>query len=218
MAHLFTQRFFLIACFLGSMLSLAILPEGANASQITEADWQEGVVVLNDNTVLNGEVHYDYRHDLVLLRPDVNQSVKVFTVHQIQSFRYYDLQDNIIHNFLVVDHSSRSSYSVRSIYEVVSEGEVLYLRRHNHCPLAPPQGTSVHTVAYDYFAYYQGVLVRSHQFEKSLLPALTEADPTLLHYIKEKHLKPYSVGGQVVLVEYFNRQLPTPVASLSSSQ
>lgn len=182
----------------------------------TDVAWKKGVIIRNDQGVLNGEVYYDHRYDLVLLREEDGQSVRTFTARQVHSFRYYDSQDNIIHDFLVLAHHPVSPYSVPTFYEVVTAGKVLYLRRHNRCPTTPPPGVSPHTVAYDYFAYYHGQLVRSYRFEKELFSALTVESPALLTYSRKHRLRPYDIGDQILLVTYFNRHGTTPVAELPS--
>lgn len=217
MAQLFSSSLFFLIALLCGAASVASPAEAASTDPMATADWKQGIVVLDTKEVLSGEVHYDSRHDLVLLRSDTDRRVSVYTVHQVQSFRYYDPQENIIHRFLAVD-DSRTSYSVRNFYEVVSEGDVLYLRRRNRCALDPPPGSSVHTVAYNYFAYYRGLLVRSQQFERVLLPVLAEAHPSLLPHIKEHRLKPYQVGDQIVLINYFNSRSPVSVANVSLSR
>ena len=218
MTHLLTLRLWLTG---GLALILLSLPgfsmTAPTTPRLTNDDWKNGVVVLEDERVLNGKVYYDYLHDLVLLRPANKQSMMTFTARQVQSFRYYDPQENIIHDFLALDHHPRLPYPVRSFYEVVTTGEVLYLRRHNRCPVAPPRDVSPHKVAFTYFAYYQGQLVRARQFERNLLPMLLEKDPTLSRYAKEHRLRPYDVGDQILLVDYFNQPQPKPVAHRLSS-
>ena len=189
----------------------------ADAHRIRETDWKDGVIILSSQEVLSGQLFHDHIHSLVLLRSDSNDLVKTFTVHQVQSFRYYDPQDNIIHDFLSLAYQSPSSYPMRGFYEVVSEGDVLYVRQHNHCPLEPPREVNAHTIAYNYFAFYRGKLVRAHQFEKGLLPALIQEDPTLAGYMKEQHLKPYDVGDQILLINYFNHVPSVPLADLAPS-
>lgn len=179
-------------------------------------DWKEGVIILNNEEVLNGEVYYDHWYDLVLLRDDPNQPVQTFTARQVQSFRYYDPQDNIIHDFLVLAHHPASSYPVPNFYEVVTTGTVLYLRQHNRCPLSPPRDVNPHKVAYHYFAYHHGQLVRAQRFTRDLLPTLVQEDPALADYAKVHHLRTYDVGDQILLVEHFNRRTATPLAELAS--
>lgn len=217
MTHLSTHRRWLVAGIALSLIGFfGFLTATHAASRLTNIDWKEGVIILNNEEVLNGKVFYDHRYDLVLLRSDDDQPVKTYSAHQVQSFRYYDPQDNIIHDFITLAHHPRSSYPVPNFYEVVTSGKVLYLRQQNHCPLSPPRGVSPHKVAYHYFAYYEGQLVRAHRFEKDLLPTLAQEDATVGHYLKEHRLRPYEVGDQILLVKYFNQRTATPVAELAS--
>ena len=216
MTHLSPQRWLVAGIALFLIGFSGFLMSTHAASRLTSIDWREGVVILNSEEVLSGDVYYDHRYNLVLLRSDDDQPVKTYTAHQVQSFRYYDPQDNIIHDFLVLAYHPLSSYPIPSFYEVVTSGKVLYLRQHNRCPLSPPRHVSPHKVAYHYFAYYEGQLVRAQRFERDMLPALAQEDPTVGHYVKAHRLRPYDVGDQILLVEYFNRRATVPVAELSS--
>ena len=213
MTYLFFSRFFLAAAFF-----LLTLPNVLATSRLAHADWKEGVVILTNQEVLRGEVYYDYTHDLVLLRAGDRQPVTTLTARQVQSLRYYDPQDDIIHDFVVIDQHPRLPYSVRTFYEVVTTGEVLYLRKRNRCPLRPPAHENIHTVAYNYFAYHAGTLVRAHHFDKELLPRLTQDDPSLARYIDDNRLRAYDVGDQIRVIEYFNRPRSQPIAHLVSSE
>ena len=215
MAHTLTRHFYLTFLALAGVLSFAV-PSATQANRIAEADWNEGMVILSNDEVQKGELYYDHANGVVLLRSGAHQRVKTLTVRQVRSFRYYNAQDNLVHHFLAIDHRTRSSYPIRGFYEIVSKGDVLYLRQRNGCRWAPPHHVSPHVVAYDYFAYYQGQLVRSHRFEQELLPVLAEADPTLLRYMKESRLRPYEVEDQILLVAHVNRGLPSPLADVSS--
>lgn len=179
----------------------------------SNADWQEGVVILVNDGVLTGEVYYNAFYQLVLLRAHEGQPVTTLTARQVQRFFYYDSRDSIVHRFVAIEQPQHT-YVVRSFYELVAEGPVSYLRQPNRCAARPPQGSSPHTVSFNYFAYYQGKVIRAHAFERELLPALAQQHPRLIDYLKAQQLKPYEVGDQILLVKYFNQQLTQPLANL----
>jgi hypothetical protein len=202
---------------ISAWLTILAMPSvDASSLPINKADWYDGVVVLVDDKVLSGEIHYNASHQLVLLRSDDGQTITTLTSRQVQRFFYYNPQDNIIHRFLAIEQLPHPTYAVRSFYEVVAEGPVLYLRQPNQCSAHPPPGSSPHVVAFRYFAYYRGKIVRARAFQKELLPALAQESPALIEYIKSQQLKPYHVGDQIVLVNYFNRQFSEPLAALGS--
>ncbi len=180
----------------------------------SNADWREGVVILTNDEVLTGEVYYHALYQLVLLRAHEGQPVTTLTARQVQRFFYYDSRDNIIHRFVAIEQQPQRAYVVRSFYELVAEGPVSYLRQPNRCAARPPHGSSPHTVSFNYFAYYQGKVIRAHAFERELLPALAQQHPRLIDYLKAQQLKPYEVGDQILLVKYFNQQLTQPLANL----
>ena len=129
----------------------------------------------------------------------------------------------IIHDYLEYTEEYKKKYGqkciflmqVRSFYEIVIEGPVSYLRQPNRCSAQPPHGSSLHTVAYHYFAYYQGKMVRAHAFDKKMLPALMKQNAALIDYIRSHRLQPYHVGDQIRLVDYFNQHFSEPLAELA---
>ena len=209
-------RSFVLAIVSAWWVTLATPSAAASPLPINQADWNDGVVVLVDNKVLSGEIHYNASHQLVLLRSDDGQTITTLTSRQVQRFFYYNPQDNIIHRFLAIEQHPYPTYTVRSFYEVVTEGPVLYLRQPNQCSVHPPPSSSPHVVAFRYFAYYRGKMVRAHAFQKELLPALVRENPALVDYMKSQQLKPYHVGDQIVLINYFNQQVSEPLAALSA--
>ncbi len=213
-ATLFQLQFLKLAI-VGAFLIAFVAPNAvASPLPISEAGWNDGVVVLVGDKVLSGELHYNAVHQLVLLRSDDGKTITTLTTRQVQRFFYYNPQDNIIHRFLAIEQHPRHAYAVRSFYEVVAEGPVLYLRQPNQCSAQPPPGSNPHVVAFRYFAYYRGKMVRAHAFRKELLPTLVQENPGLIDYMKSQQLKPYHVGDQIMLVNRFNRQFSEPLAEL----
>lgn len=217
MGNILLRQLFVLATVSALSIGLA-MPSVASpfSSLISKAEWNNGVVVLVGDEVLNGEVYYNALHQLLLLRSGEGQPITTLTARQVQRFFYYNPQDNIIHRFLALERHPRPTYAVHSFYEVVAEGPVLYLRQPNQCSARPPQGSNLHKVAFHYFAYYQGKLVRAHAFERDLLPALLQEKPALVAYLKAQRLQPYHIGDQILLVNYFNRYLSEPLAGLTS--
>lgn len=181
----------------------------------SNSEWKKGVVVLTDDRILTGEVRYNSLHHLVLLRPGEDQPITTLTIRQVQRFFYYDPQNNIIHRFVALEQYLQPNYVARSFYEIVTEGPVSYLRQPNRCSARPPHGSSLHTVAYHYFAYYQGKMVRAHAFEKKMLPTLMKQNAALTDYIRSHRLQPHHVGDQIRLVDYFNQHFSEPLAELA---
>lgn len=216
MSNILSRQSFALATictlFVGS-----ITPSGAASFSlpISNAEWNEGVIILVGDEVLSGEVHYNSLHQLVLLRSAKGQPITTFTARQVRRFFYYNPQDNIIHRFLAIEQHPNPAYAAHHFYEVVAEGPALYLRQPNRCLARPPANSNSHTVAFHYFAYYQGKLVRAHAFEKELLPTLTQENAALVDYIKLQHLQPYHIGDQILLVNYFNRYRPEPLANIT---
>ncbi len=213
-ASLFQRRISRLAIVGALLVALPVLNAKASPLPTNEGGWNDGVVVLVGDSVLSGEIHYNSLHQLVLLRSADGQKITTLTTRQVQRFFYYNPQDNIIHCFLAIEQHPHHAYVVRSFYEVVAEGPVLYLRQPNQCSAHPPQGSNPHVVAFRYFAYYRGKIVRAHAFRKELLPILVQENPELTDYMKSQQLKPYHVGDQIMLVNHFNQQFSEPLAEL----
>lgn len=206
----FMKIIFSLAVFL-CYVSITVQASGP----ITHTDWHSGIIILNDQSIISGDISYDYKYDLIMYRNE--GKTQTFTSRQISSFSYYDAQKNILHKFITLVYTSRPYFEQRAFFEVILNGDISYLRKHNRFPtydatekqllhLTTNRGKNPHVVCYDYFVYINQNLIKASQFNKKVLPLMLKKDQSLNNYIKKENLRTYDTGDQITLIRYFNAQ------------
>ncbi len=194
--------------------------------------WQPGMVILNDQSILKGNISYDYRHDLVMHR--AHGKTKTFTTRQVHSFCYFDQDTRIMHQYLALSnaygHHAYGRYDQKkAFFEIVLEGDISYLRKHNpyrsidsnrpqRLAVTAHASMSSHVVGYNYFVYYNKHLFKATAFNKKVLPLLRAKNEHVTAYIKKEKLRTYDVGDQIVLIEHLNKQARSTPATAYQSE
>lgn len=177
-----------------------------------QQEWHPGIVILNDNKILKGDLSYDYANDLIMCRQE--GMIKTYGPHKAVSFRYYEEEKNLFHRFKVYELAQNSFYSQKAFFEIVLDGDVDFIRKRNRYDVHQPQEgylahrrTNVHEVAYQYYVLVDDRLVKARKFKKEVLPQLLLNEQSLESYLKDQKLNTYDIGDQIVLLNYYNKRL-----------
>ena len=187
-------------------------------------EWYPGIVILNDEEIVKGNISYDYSHDIVMCKE--GEIIQTFTPHQVHSFKYFDEEANIFHEYITLSNEINPRYQQKAFYEVLLEGDINYVRKRNRFPaynakegyLANRNNRlNEHKVCYEYFVQYEDELIKSRRFKQEVLPIMKSKEQSLQAFMKKNQLKPYDIGDQIELVEYYNNasNLSKPTASQS---
>ncbi len=196
-------------------LSWCLFIIGYSHALPADIQWYPGMVILNDASILKGEISYNYVHDLVMYKSE--QQIQTFPAHQVHSFSYWDDKEDIMHQYKVLDYAPDQYFQRKVVFEVLLQGDVVYLRKHNRYPEVNPASTrhfalqksanvSPHVVCYDYFVSWQGKIIKARHFSKKVLPEMIERDQKISEYIKKERLQLFNIGDQIILSEYFNNR------------
>ena len=172
-------------------------------------EWNPGIIILENDQIVKGDLAYDYSSDLIMCRND--DKIQTFGPHQAVSFRFYEEDKNLIRKFKVYEMPQNSFYTQEAFFEIVVDGEVDYIRKRNRYALYQPRDgylahrkPNMHEVAYDYFVQVNGKLIKARRFKKEVLPQLILTDQSVEHYMREQQLTTYDIGDQIVLLNYYN--------------
>ena len=179
------------------LLLLFVLGCGASGVASDLVKWNQGVIVMPDGKVHQGELAFQVS-EIVLFR--VAGEVTVFPANKIRSFRYYDPEQNINRKFV-----SRTSSLKRtsSFYEVVVLGEVSVMRRFNQHVITSRKKSDLDD--YDYFVCLQENLVPLKQFRNKLYPNLLTSSSQIEMQIKANHLNPNRQGDAIQIIQLYNK-------------
>jgi hypothetical protein len=188
------------------------------AFSLPQTPWSAGLITTNDNSLLQGEVCYNYAHDIVMFRKSPKATVTTFSARDIASFRYYDEQQKVVHYYKTFLFQSSEFTSQLGFFEIVVSGDIFYLRKHNQ--MAYFDGTderrfsvkksariSPHLLCYDYYVLLGDEIIRAKRFKKDVLPWLLEQNIAVSDHMRENKLSPSFVDHQIRLLQYANEQL-----------
>lgn len=174
-------------------------------------DWHPGLVILNNHEIVKGDISYDYAYDLVMCKE--GDKIQTFTTHQASSFKYFDAESNLFHEYVALSNKITPEYQQKSFYEVVLEGDINYVRKRNRFPAYHPKDgylatrnaqMNEHKVCYEYFVQYKDELIKSRRFKQEVLPIMKSKEYSIDAYMRANNLRTYNIGDQIELVEYYN--------------
>jgi len=159
--------------------------------------WSQGVVVMVDGEVRQGEVVFQFA-EIVLLRSE--GEVNVLPANKVQSFRYYDQKENINRNFV----STQPIGKPAAFYEIVVFGEVSVVRKFKPNVLYNKEHSDKN--GFDYFVRIQNELVTLKHFRTKVYPTLIEHFHGLPFAISERRLNPNYAGDAIQIIQIYNKE------------
>ena len=168
----------------------------ALSTQAKETKWFQGVVVLADGLVLNGELALQEVFEMVLFRD--SNGLRVLPAHRVAEVRYYDYDSDINRHFVSIEKSGPRLES--NLYEVVLEGQVRVLRKVKRLH------SKEKSDRFDYHYYVAGPrqMVNLKQFRSKVYPDLVKDHPAIIAYQRRHKLNPNLPGDAILLIGYCN--------------
>lgn len=168
-----------------------------------ERSWYHGSLVLNDQSVLAGEISVESRYDVVLFRHE--NVVDVYPAHKIQLIRFYDARLEVNRKFISLRGSS-TFFQAYQLYEVVVSGEVSLLRREATDVAVTKEEHEA--LGYRYLVRYKGELSSLKQFRSKVYPKIRHIPGVELpSYLKANHLNPNNESNAVRIIQYYNQAI-----------
>jgi hypothetical protein len=174
-----------------------------------DPEWNPGVVILDNNYTLEGDLSYDHKNGIIQCREA--GKIKAFSSHKVTSFYYLDKGTNVLHRYIAIEQKTRENYRRKEFYEIVLEGELTLLRKRNKSTDPLRQGHTQssynlmhHILCYDYYVYHQEDLVAVNKFKKNVMPLMKEKKREVASYADQKNLKLYYLMDQISLLSYYN--------------
>lgn len=170
-----------------------------STASLAQTSWNAGVVVLKDDRVIVGDVHY--QSDVLVAR--IGGEITVYPAHQISSFRFYDAKENINRHYLSLRNPG-FVFPVIHLYEVVTWGEVSVVRRADY----PLLNNRKNEDEYTYYSWYQNKLISLKKFRSHIYPQLAERYPLAIkELLATQHLNPNQLSDAIRIVKFYNQQV-----------
>ena len=173
----------------------------SSASGAPSPLWYDGVVVLRDQQILNGQVAIHKRENLILFR--LEDKVTVYPAHKIQNVFYYDQNADINRKFVSIANLEHG-YAEYQLFEIVLRGPVTVLRKERfHLNHEDHED-------FNYFTLYRDEIVPIKQFRKKVYPHLSDCDPfEFSAYEVKERLNLNSTKDAISLIKFYNQLVRT---------
>jgi hypothetical protein len=160
--------------------------------------WFDGVIVLNDNSVIAGKLAVEFYYNVILFKSD--SATTVFPAGKIRSLMYYDKFSCINRKFISLDFDNKLNYP--KLYEVVLDGNAKLIRRLNY----NYRNQIDEARDYSYFIYFAGEINSVRKFRHAIWPKLVNHSTyDLKVYVNNQSLDLYQLPDIVQVLQYYNR-------------
>ena len=179
-------------------------------------NWHTGKLVRWDNTILEGELSYNWLMQTVLFRqPDGR--IGSFSANQISQFGWFDFTNHKYRDFRVLAHDANMSQTSQAFFEICMDGPLTVVRY-----LKPLRGLRRHLFAhpgnfsdqpalsenidsFDYFVYDAGHLRAIDRFHYDVyLPLMTTYKKQLDQYVQVHNINTRTLLGRLVMIDRYN--------------
>lgn len=198
-------------CTLLIMLWLSFM--GGNLLAKNPTMWNQGELFLANGMVLEGELNYNWKAEIVQLRHD--HVIKAYSAHQVNEFTYLDNQLNTLRKFVTADYPVDESLSRSTFLEEFVSGSLTVYRRLRHSreliKVSKPAmyGIDEELVRdvdnFDYFVFTENRVVDLNNFARDLWPRIrNEFNEELKQYASKMQMNLTSTLARLLLINQYN--------------
>ncbi|MDN4165234.1 hypothetical protein QWY31_06965 [Cytophagales bacterium LB-30] len=177
--------------------------------------WHEGMLVLESQDTLRGNIKYDIKGDIVQI--NIGNTIQTYSSRKILFFEIFDRTANRYRYFYSLPYYVNENYKTSILFEVLYEGELSLLCREELIQETVPAYTyayrssgyySRYRMVYEYFFLGEsGTIERYSEKKKDLLYRLRKYQYEIKQYIKSNRLRYDSKSDLIKIVEYYNELL-----------
>ena len=196
-------------CLVVSILVFVSIVQSVSAP-IRQGFWCPGSVTLENQQVVTGEVSYDLKFNAVQVRCD--GIVRTYTAEKVAQFRLFDQVKHRDRHYVAIDHSLDEGYRRKTFFEVLTDGTLTVLRKTKYVrkPRVTEDFRAPHiylnaVCKHSYYVFNQGNFFEINDFEKQVLPLMSEHEELVNDYIKRCRLKLRKVHEQMRVVHLYNQ-------------
>ena len=177
---------------------------------------KKGHLTLWDNTVLEGDVAYNWSAEAVLLR-QADRRIRTFSASQVSQFGWFDYSQHEHRRFVTLAIATDNNQSKQAIFEHCLDGSLVVIRR-----IRPARGLNKwfakHPMHYtdrpamaqdkeqfEYFVYDADRLLALDRFYTDIYaPLMANHAPELQQYTLSHNLNDRTLLGRLVLINQYN--------------
>lgn len=177
--------------------------------------WNHGHATLRSGQVLRGQLSYNWKAEILQVRA-ADGTTKAFSAQRIDSFTYFDSEQNALRKFSSVELATSSEQFRPVMLEECTVGRYTVYRRLRHSKellkITRPSlySSDVELMKdYDNFVYFvvdeAGGVTDLQQFEQTVWPQmLSEYRPQLTECLRVRQLDLSSTVARLILINQYN--------------
>ena len=173
--------------------------------------WCQGKALLENGDLLEGEISLDLKFEVVRVKKD--GFVHAYTAQSVAYFELFDHIKKINRKYISVENKVHPGYERKSFFEVISHGELSFLRQSEY--VRRPRATEDIRAPHVYLnsickhIYYmhdqEEGLLRIQNFRKEVIPRMVGYEEEVNNYIKSCRLTLRKVHEQVRVFNLYNQ-------------
>lgn len=173
--------------------------------------WCSGSAVLENGEALTGEISFDLKFQVVRVKR--NGIMQAYSAEKMAYFEIYDHIKKINRKYVSVDTPLYGGYSRKAFFEVISHGELSYLRRSEY--VRRPRATEDMRAPHIYLntvcrhVYYvhdeEEGLAKVGNFKEEVVPMMERYQKQVDEYIDRCQISLRKLHEQVRVVNLYNQ-------------
>ncbi|WP_020531687.1 hypothetical protein [Flexithrix dorotheae] len=185
--------------------------------------WNKGVVVLNNNEMIEGNLSYDHERELIMVK--LEGTTRAYSSHVVTYFQFFDEILRVSRTYLSISGNQQNKRKSNQFFELVLDGSLPIFRKekkHINFKLVLNHDNpyfSKYNACFDYFTYYNGEYIELSEFKDYLYPKLNKQNKELISFVDQHNLNLKLTGHLVLLIDYYNSlQIDLDYTKLNLSQ
>jgi len=186
----------------------------SSGQDLPQEMWHPGIVVLDSQDTLRGNIQYDFESNLVQFSGDKNR-VRTFTSQNVLFFRFNCQYFNRPRTVYSITYDLKGRMKVPVFFEILEEGYITFMTReyvvidNNRFgnPMYRPSRSfgGREILTYDYFLLTNdGVIHKYSEKKKDLYSFFGVYKEQVEEFVKDRRLKTTKQGDLVTIMKYYN--------------
>ena len=174
--------------------------------------WHNGKIIFEDNSEINGEISYNYRHGVIMLR-DETGITKAYSAAQASYFEFFDDLMQVPRRYIALPFYSDANYASQMFFELIMEGEVAVFRKEKKninlefIQQHDNDNFTRYHASFDYYFFENGKFTSLKDFSKKMLPQMKKKyDIEISNFIEANELDT-AIGVHAILIADFYNSL-----------
>ena len=172
--------------------------------------WHSGKIILEDNSEIAGEISYNYRHGVIMLKNEKG-TTKAYSAAQASYFEFFDDVMQVPRRYISLPFYTEANYASQMFFELIMEGEVAvfrkekkninleFIRQHDN------ENFTRYHASFDYYFFENGKFTSLKDFAKKMLPKIKQHyELEISNFIEANELDTATGIHAILIIDFYN--------------